>query len=328
MSRDTICTIPWNHMAIMQNGEYGICCQCIYTAGGRMITGNTPENILQTDIDTVRNHPTIVDLRRSMLAGEKHDLCKLCWDEEALGLQSKRIGHQFFHVLLDQSNQTHIDHRHQRQAQNHWRPKMRGIGQDRQGKTNEAVCAQLQHDRRQHRRATRRRLHVRVRKPRVEWKHRHLHCEAQEERPEDPLLEAQRKVQLHQIRDLEGVEAAQRRQEHRIIFLSQCHIILCYHRLLLRCVRNIGNRLDVPMSAGLLGGSWGWCRRPSRSPGCRWLDRIAERTTCNRCCNQDSPDRSASIAQYCHRSQYNLWAIVLMNPIYCFFVYSSNFSEK
>lgn len=102
MSRETICTIPWNHMAIMQNGEYGICCQCIYTAGGRMITDNTPENILQTDIDSVRNHPTIVDLRRSMLAGEKHNLCKLCWDEEALGLQSKRIGHQLLYPKTTQ----------------------------------------------------------------------------------------------------------------------------------------------------------------------------------------------------------------------------------
>lgn len=94
MSKETICTIPWNHIATYQNGEYGICCQCIYTSGGRMITNNLPENILNTDIDTIRNHPTIVDLRRSMLAGEKHELCKLCWDEEALGLKSKRIGHR------------------------------------------------------------------------------------------------------------------------------------------------------------------------------------------------------------------------------------------
>ena len=109
MSRDTICTIPWNHMAIMQNGEYGICCQCIYTAGGRMITDNIPEDILETDIDKVRNHPTIVDLRRSMLAGEKHDLCKLCWDEEALGLQSKRIGHQFLYPETTQKIVEHAD---------------------------------------------------------------------------------------------------------------------------------------------------------------------------------------------------------------------------
>ena len=90
MSRDTICTIPWNHIAVMQNGEYGICCQCVYNAAGRLITGDKPESILTKNINEVRNHPMYVELRRSMLAGEKNPMCKLCWDEESLGLTSKR----------------------------------------------------------------------------------------------------------------------------------------------------------------------------------------------------------------------------------------------
>ena len=85
-----ICTIPWNHVAILQNGDYGICCQCIYNSHGRLITDGNVENIT-TDINDVRNHPTYVELRKSMLAGEQHSLCKLCWDEEAYGKRSKRI---------------------------------------------------------------------------------------------------------------------------------------------------------------------------------------------------------------------------------------------
>jgi len=85
-----ICTIPWNHIAILQNGDYGICCQCIYNSHGRLTTDGNVENI-NNDIDNIRNHPTYVELRKSMLAGEQHPLCKLCWDEEEYGKRSKRI---------------------------------------------------------------------------------------------------------------------------------------------------------------------------------------------------------------------------------------------
>lgn len=96
--KKTICTIPWTHSAIYQNGEYGICCMCVYNAGGRLFTGEKAESVLETDIDSVRNHPTYVELRKSMLAGEQHPLCKLCWDEEALGgRHSKRQGQQFIY---------------------------------------------------------------------------------------------------------------------------------------------------------------------------------------------------------------------------------------
>jgi len=91
MPKDKICTIPWNELAIMQNGDYGICCQCIFHSSGRLITDKKTENILKTDIETVRNHPSYVELRRSMLAGEESPLCKLCWDDEKLGLVSKRM---------------------------------------------------------------------------------------------------------------------------------------------------------------------------------------------------------------------------------------------
>lgn len=98
--KKTICTIPWTHTAVYQNGEYGICCMCVYNSGGRLFTGDKPESVMENDIDTVRNHPTYVELRKSMLAGEQHELCKLCWDEEALGgRHSKRQGQQ--HIYRD-----------------------------------------------------------------------------------------------------------------------------------------------------------------------------------------------------------------------------------
>jgi hypothetical protein len=105
--KSTICTIPWNHQATYQNGDYGICCQCIYTSGGRMLTDGKPVNVLRDNFNEVRNHSTLQELRRSMLNGEKHDLCKLCWDEESLGLTSKRQHQQ--HIYSD-TLQKIIDH--------------------------------------------------------------------------------------------------------------------------------------------------------------------------------------------------------------------------
>src|ERR1035441_5999048 len=51
------------------------------------------------------------------------------------------------------------------------------------------------------------RFHVRVRQPGVEGEHRSLDGEAQEEGPEDPLLQAQRHGGLHQFGNLERVGA-------------------------------------------------------------------------------------------------------------------------
>lgn len=96
--KKTICTIPWTHTAVYQNGEYGICCMCVYHASGRLFTNGKAESVIDKDINTVRNHPTYVELRKSMLAGEKHPLCKLCWDEEELGgKHSKRQGQQYIY---------------------------------------------------------------------------------------------------------------------------------------------------------------------------------------------------------------------------------------
>jgi len=35
-NKSTICPIPWNHIAIQQNGEFRICCQNIYSPFGKL----------------------------------------------------------------------------------------------------------------------------------------------------------------------------------------------------------------------------------------------------------------------------------------------------
>ncbi len=91
-TKHTICPIPWYHMSIQQNGDFRVCCQNIDEPFGKFKKDKT--FFLNTQYDnweSVRNHEVAKDLRRSMLNGEKHELCNLCWSEEKNNLNSKRI---------------------------------------------------------------------------------------------------------------------------------------------------------------------------------------------------------------------------------------------
>jgi sulfatase maturation enzyme AslB (radical SAM superfamily) len=90
MTTSTICPIPWTHLSIQQNGDFRACCQCIYAPYGQLTSNNKTLNIATADLNEARNHPVLKDLRKSMLQGEKHPLCNLCWKEEEHGLFSKR----------------------------------------------------------------------------------------------------------------------------------------------------------------------------------------------------------------------------------------------
>jgi len=86
----TICPIPWTHLSIQQNGDLRVCCQNIYLPFGQLTSEGKTLNINKDDINEARNHIVLKNLRKSMLNGEKHQLCNLCWKEEDLGLSSKR----------------------------------------------------------------------------------------------------------------------------------------------------------------------------------------------------------------------------------------------
>jgi hypothetical protein len=86
-----ICPIPWHHMSIQQNGDFRICCQNIDKPFGKF--QKEGEWFLNAQWDTfedARNHPFAKEVRKSMLAGEEHPACNLCWKEESIGLNSKR----------------------------------------------------------------------------------------------------------------------------------------------------------------------------------------------------------------------------------------------
>jgi hypothetical protein len=86
----TLCPIPWNHLEVQQNGDLRVCCMCIYEPFGKLEKDGQMANIKDTALDEARNLPMIKELRKSMVNGEKHSMCKQCWDHEAVGLPSKR----------------------------------------------------------------------------------------------------------------------------------------------------------------------------------------------------------------------------------------------
>lgn len=90
MTSPTLCAIPWNHLSIQQNGDYRACCQCIHPPFGKLTDGASQMNVQTTSFDDARNAVELKEIRASMLRGEKPTACKLCWDEEATGLSSRR----------------------------------------------------------------------------------------------------------------------------------------------------------------------------------------------------------------------------------------------
>lgn len=91
MTSNTLCVIPWNHLAIQQNGDYRACCQCLQEPFGKLTSESGEQlSVLNSDFDTARNAPLLKDIRAEMLKGNKPTACQLCWDEEATGLTSRR----------------------------------------------------------------------------------------------------------------------------------------------------------------------------------------------------------------------------------------------
>ena len=95
--KKSFCVLPWNHAATNSNGSVRMCCQMIYGDSDmpfgdlRKEDGTSLTHL--DDINEHRNAPHWKKLRKMMLEGKRHDVCKVCWDEEANGIESKRQQH-------------------------------------------------------------------------------------------------------------------------------------------------------------------------------------------------------------------------------------------
>lgn len=87
-------------MMIQQNGDFRLCCQCVHPPFGKL-----DMRVQDQSIDEARNSDLHQRVRSQMLAGKEPTECQLCWDEERLGLTSKRL-HMLKHYTIDKISQT------------------------------------------------------------------------------------------------------------------------------------------------------------------------------------------------------------------------------
>lgn len=85
----TFCALPWMHLSSMPNGVAKMCCisrNDLHDGKGKILSFET------TPIKDIWNSPHMVYAREKMLNGERVEACMQCYEEEALGGHSMRIG--------------------------------------------------------------------------------------------------------------------------------------------------------------------------------------------------------------------------------------------
>jgi len=99
---DTICMLPWISIEASPMGTARPCCLAREDIAGIDLRVNTLEQAYKSEY--------MQNLRQQFRRGEKPDSCKLCWDEESAGRDSKRINSRVrlkeLYSLVDWKNDT------------------------------------------------------------------------------------------------------------------------------------------------------------------------------------------------------------------------------
>jgi sulfatase maturation enzyme AslB (radical SAM superfamily) len=85
----TFCVLPWIHISTRTSGKTQICCLSMEDVPG---SDGRPFRLGQDSYAEVWNSDYLRDARARMLRGERVAACRKCYDEEALGSHSMRIG--------------------------------------------------------------------------------------------------------------------------------------------------------------------------------------------------------------------------------------------
>jgi len=75
MSKDTICTLPWN--GIHLNANIGVCCNSL-----RALNSNNGELSTAEDLLSLEENNDLIQLKKDLLAGVKNPICDRCWNME------------------------------------------------------------------------------------------------------------------------------------------------------------------------------------------------------------------------------------------------------
>jgi MoaA/NifB/PqqE/SkfB family radical SAM enzyme len=82
VASETFCVLPWVHAATLTDGSVQLCC---VSGGGSGV------NLNEHTLADYWNSEYVRDARRRMLAGQKVNVCRKCYREEAYGRRSHRM---------------------------------------------------------------------------------------------------------------------------------------------------------------------------------------------------------------------------------------------
>lgn len=87
-NKKSFCTMPWSSIMILPSGDFKICCFTGHRVEGRETHGVATDddgnvmNVLTHDIMEAMNSKWHKELRVAQSKGERHEICRVCWDRD------------------------------------------------------------------------------------------------------------------------------------------------------------------------------------------------------------------------------------------------------
>lgn len=90
---DSMCVLPWMHLASHPNGGNSLCCRSNHTNAISWAKKDDTEELMtlnDSPISDIINSKKFIEVRQAMIDGKKPIECEGCWRDEAAGIESKR----------------------------------------------------------------------------------------------------------------------------------------------------------------------------------------------------------------------------------------------
>lgn len=90
---DTLCVLPWMHLASHPNGGCSLCCRSNHNNAISWAKKQDTNNLVklsESSLNDIINSKKFIEVRQAMLNGERPIECEGCWKDEDAGIESKR----------------------------------------------------------------------------------------------------------------------------------------------------------------------------------------------------------------------------------------------
>jgi len=90
---DTLCVLPWMHLATHPNGGCSLCCRSNHNNAISWAKKDDSQSLALLDdssLDNIINSKKFIEVRQAMIDGKRPVECEGCWRDEDSGIESKR----------------------------------------------------------------------------------------------------------------------------------------------------------------------------------------------------------------------------------------------